>query len=163
MQTENNSIEATGAGGSTGQSVVSGSAGQDTIVSRRDIRDMIMDSEAKQEVKFNQFIADVNLQLSKLDKMPTTPAIIGMGVTFLIAAFAILAFASDRFDGGIGLGISIGEKFSENTIKIERLENREEEANRIILEALNNVTDKLDDIGIEGTNEPKSQENLGQP
>jgi len=76
--------------------------------------------------------------------------------TIVIAIFAsvggviaILAFAGDRFDGGLSAGSAIGDKFSQATIALEQ-NNRRDDDTRRTLDALTlqiqRLSDKIDVI-----------------
>ena len=92
-------------------------------------------------------------RLAKLDHMPSTPkmiwAVVGGVVTATTIIVGVFAYASDRFDGGVGLGTEIGTKFAENRIEIERNATRDAETR----ESVDRLIERMDQL-IERLGEP---------
>lgn len=53
-------------------------------------------------------------------------ATIGSMVTLFGIMVTIMSMSADRFDGGLGAGAAIGDKFAQNTIEIARNSDRDE-------------------------------------
>jgi hypothetical protein len=117
-----------------GQGIVAGTAvqppaaavagGEPPALSFDAVRHMIEQSEKATEAKFDSLRESIDRKLSRLDHMPSFWQLAGIIFTSVVAGagviIAIVAYASDRFDGGVGLGTEIGSKFAENQIAIER-------------------------------------------
>ena len=77
-----------------------GSAGQ-TPITFEQVVHMISESEAKHQSEMKALESSINQKLSRLDRVPTLwqiTSVVGVGFAGFLA---ILAFAGDRFDGGI--------------------------------------------------------------
>jgi hypothetical protein len=93
---------------------------------------MIDQSKREHLKEYELFQSQVSGKLSKLDRLdhyPTTWTIVYVVVGAVVAIIGlmltILAFAGDRFDGGLGAGAAIGDKFAQNTIAIEKNSERD--------------------------------------
>lgn len=90
-QAHGNRVTSTGGGGGAGGGGVMDSATQAYI-------DRTMDTvRAQNDARF----AEIN---TKLDKLPDTWKLVGIVAGGIAAVFGILAFAGDRFDGGMAAG-----------------------------------------------------------
>lgn len=88
------------------------------------VQHMIHQAEKTAEAKLDSLQQSINAKLSRLDHMPTMWQIVGSVASGVIAGalaiIAIVSYASDRFDGGVGLGTEISDRFIENKLDIER-------------------------------------------
>lgn len=113
---------------------------------------MIDSANQSQDEKIELKISAAESRLSsQIGTMPTKWTFI-YGVAWLTgvilalsgALLAILAFGGDRFDGGLGMGTAIGDKFIENTRAIDQNSKRDDET-RQTLDALTKSIERLAD------------------
>lgn len=85
-----------GSGGSGGGSASGGSGGGTTFeISLRDYVDLQSEkTKAQNDARFSEI-------LSRLDRLPSLWQLFAVSAGSIATIFAILAFASDRFDGGL--------------------------------------------------------------
>lgn len=144
----------------TGKSASSGAAGSGSATlsggetkqyaTYEMVRDMIAQSEEKVTSKLESIETRIDQKLSKLDNVPTTSTMIftvgGALVAGLSLLMAILAFAGDRFDGGLGYGANIGDKIFDSRLAIAENEKRDEETRDrvdLLLERMDKVLVRL--------------------
>lgn len=107
--------------------------------------------DAKQEVfegRIDQRLTEMGSKLTKIDSLPSTTSMVVTAITTVAGGvgllLAVLAYSGDRADGGISLGVSVGERFVENRLEIEKLRQNEAETNDRILKALEGIQARLD-------------------
>lgn len=93
---------------------------------------------AENNARFSQVI-------SRLDNLPTKWTTIGVGASVLLGVIAVLAFAGDRFDGGIAASsISVQQAVEAQRISVEAQELAKENAEQV--RQLNGKIDTLIDV-----------------
>jgi hypothetical protein len=110
------------------------------------VRDMIVQSEEKVSAKLESIETRIEQKLSKLDHVATTPALVytvaAAVITLLGLMIAILAFAGDRFDGGLGYGTNIGDKVIESRLSMEENARKDAETRARV----DTLIDKMDQV-----------------
>lgn len=111
-----------------------------------------------QEIKIIE--GNINARLARFDHLPNKTdfvwGVVGLGALIV----AVLALAGERFEGGLGLGTSIGDKFSENAIAVSENSRRDDETRKAvegIQSTLGDLVSRIDRL-IE-----QSQDNRGPP
>jgi len=94
---------------------------------------MIAQSERHTDTKIESLENRIDVRLSNL---PTTLTLVyivaGAVVSGVLLLIGIFAFAGERFDGGMGYGLGVGEKYSESAIELDRNAQRDEETRRSV-------------------------------